>query len=181
MLYMSGDSPAPQRLQGVFVSDAEIGNITRFWRGQVTDAELAAMFKPLGATLTASDDEGGGRGSSSGGSAVFSRGAGGSSSSSAMPWERENATRKARERNADMDDRDDDLDDDDDGDDVGDELYEQAVDMVRRLNRASVSLLQRRLRIGYTRAARLIDMMEERGIVGPAVEGSKPREVLPER
>ena len=69
-------------------------------------------------------------------------------------------------------------------DDIGDgedELYEQSVEMVRRLNKASVSLLQRRLRIGYTRAARLIDMMEERGIVGPATEGSKPREVLPVR
>ena len=59
-----------------------------------------------------------------------------------------------------------------------DEMYEQAVELVRRLNKASVSLLQRRLRIGYTRAARLIDTMEERGIVGPATEGSKPREVL---
>ena len=58
-------------------------------------------------------------------------------------------------------------------------MYEEAVELVRRLNKASVSLLQRRLRIGYTRAARLIDVMEEQGIVGPATEGSKPREVLP--
>ena len=63
--------------------------------------------------------------------------------------------------------------------DERDELYEQSVEMVRRLNKASVSLLQRRLRIGYTRAARLIDMMEAEGVVGPAQEGSKPREVLP--
>ena len=40
-------------------------------------------------------------------------------------------------------------------------------------------LVQRRLRIGYTRAARLIDMMEDQGVVGPPTEGSKPREVLP--
>jgi S-DNA-T family DNA segregation ATPase FtsK/SpoIIIE len=51
--------------------------------------------------------------------------------------------------------------------------------MVRRLKKASVSLLQRRLRIGYTRAARLVDKMEADGIVGPPTEGSKPREVLP--
>ena len=60
-----------------------------------------------------------------------------------------------------------------------DELYETAVEMVKRLEKASISLLQRRLRIGYTRAARLIDMMEERGVVGPPKEGSsKPRDVL---
>jgi DNA segregation ATPase FtsK/SpoIIIE-like protein len=69
--------------------------------------------------------------------------------------------------------------DDDPGGGQDDELYEEAVELVRRLNKASVSLLQRRLRIGYTRAARLIDVMEEQGIVGPATEGSKPREVLP--
>jgi S-DNA-T family DNA segregation ATPase FtsK/SpoIIIE len=77
------------------------------------------------------------------------------------------------------DDDDDEIELHDRVKDERDELYDQAVDMVRRLNKASVSLLQRRLRIGYTRAARLIDMMEAEGIVGPAQEGSKPREVLP--
>ena len=60
---------------------------------------------------------------------------------------------------------------------VQDELYSSAVDLVVEMNTASVSMLQRRFRIGYTRAARLIDEMELRGIVGK-YEGSKPREVL---
>lgn len=59
---------------------------------------------------------------------------------------------------------------------VDDELYDQAVQIVSEAQTASASLLQRRLRVGYTRAARLIDMMEARGVVGP-YEGSKPREV----
>ncbi|MFY0542725.1 FtsK/SpoIIIE family DNA translocase [Brevibacillus sp. H7] len=59
---------------------------------------------------------------------------------------------------------------------VDDELYDQAVQIVAEAQTASASLLQRRLRVGYTRAARLIDMMEAQGIVGP-YEGSKPREV----
>lgn len=58
-----------------------------------------------------------------------------------------------------------------------DELFDQAVQIVLEAKQASVSLLQRRMRIGYTRAARLIDSMEARGVVGP-YEGSKPREVL---
>ncbi|ADU30696.1 FtsK/SpoIIIE family DNA translocase [Evansella cellulosilytica] len=61
--------------------------------------------------------------------------------------------------------------------DVDDELYDDAVQLVVDMQTASVSMLQRRFRIGYTRAARLIDEMEVRGIVGP-YEGSKPREVL---
>ncbi|MBD2845226.1 DNA translocase FtsK [Paenibacillus sp. IB182496] len=61
-------------------------------------------------------------------------------------------------------------------DDV-DELFDQAVQIVLEAKQASVSLLQRRMRVGYTRAARLIDQMEARSIVGP-YEGSKPREVL---
>uniref|UniRef100_UPI0030DA057D FtsK/SpoIIIE family DNA translocase n=1 Tax=Paenibacillus sp. FSL W8-0426 TaxID=2921714 RepID=UPI0030DA057D len=60
---------------------------------------------------------------------------------------------------------------------VLDELYEQAVQIILEAKQASVSLLQRRMRIGYTRAARLIDSMEARGVIGP-YEGSKPREVL---
>lgn len=58
-----------------------------------------------------------------------------------------------------------------------DELYEEAVRMVVEMQTASVSLLQRRFRIGYSRAARLIDEMEVKGVVGP-YEGSKPRTVL---
>ncbi|MBM7655155.1 DNA translocase FtsK [Neobacillus cucumis] len=60
---------------------------------------------------------------------------------------------------------------------VDDDLYEEAVDLIIDMQTASVSMLQRRFRIGYTRAARLIDEMEARGIVGP-YEGSKPRAVL---
>jgi S-DNA-T family DNA segregation ATPase FtsK/SpoIIIE len=62
-------------------------------------------------------------------------------------------------------------------DDVDDTLYQEAVRVVCEAGRASTSTLQRRLRVGYGRAARLIDIMEKDGIVGPA-DGTKPREVL---
>ena len=61
--------------------------------------------------------------------------------------------------------------------DDADSLLSQAIDIVRRSDKASASLLQRRLRIGYARAARILDQMEDRGIVGPA-DGSRFREVL---
>ena len=60
---------------------------------------------------------------------------------------------------------------------VEDELYDEAIQLVVEMQTASVSMLQRRFRVGYTRAARLIDAMEMNGVVGP-YEGSKPREVL---
>jgi S-DNA-T family DNA segregation ATPase FtsK/SpoIIIE len=59
-----------------------------------------------------------------------------------------------------------------------DPIFGEAVQIVREMRRASISLLQRRLRIGYTRAARLVDQLEEQGIIGPAQSGSQPREVL---
>jgi len=65
-------------------------------------------------------------------------------------------------------------------DDVDDDLYQDAIRVVCDAGRASTSTLQRRLRIGYGRAARLIDLMEKDGIVGPP-EGTKPREVLKNR
>ena len=61
--------------------------------------------------------------------------------------------------------------------DEQDELLPQAIKLVRQHERASASLLQRRMRIGYSKAAQLIDLLEQRGIVGPA-EGSRSREVL---
>ncbi|HWG59070.1 MAG TPA: DNA translocase FtsK [Candidatus Acidoferrales bacterium] len=67
--------------------------------------------------------------------------------------------------------------DDEPGEDVDDDLYQDAVRVVCEMGRASTSTLQRRLRVGYGRAARLIDLMEKDGIVGPP-DGSKPREVL---
>jgi S-DNA-T family DNA segregation ATPase FtsK/SpoIIIE len=63
------------------------------------------------------------------------------------------------------------------GDQEGDELYEEAKDTVIKSGKASASLLQRRLRVGYARAARLLDILEANGVIGQA-DGSKPREIL---
>jgi DNA segregation ATPase FtsK/SpoIIIE-like protein len=59
-----------------------------------------------------------------------------------------------------------------------DEILEKAISIVREQGKASVSLLQRRLRIGYARAARLIDEMEDQGIIGPDEGGGRAREII---
>ena len=61
--------------------------------------------------------------------------------------------------------------------DEDEELVERCLEIIRQEKRASTSLLQRRLRLGYTRAARIVDILEQRGILGPG-EGAKPREIL---
>ena len=132
MLFISPDSGAPQRVQGCFVSDVEVHNIVRYWKGMRGAETTLAEHVPAEALP------------------------------SHQPL----------------------LFDDLDGDDASgehapeDDLLDRAIDVVRLQRRASISLLQRRLRIGYTRAARLIDLMQEKGIVGPAEEGSRWREVL---
>ena len=78
--------------------------------------------------------------------------------------------RAAREEEEGEDGGDDDLGDDE-------ELYQQALDVLKSSKRASTSMLQRKLRIGYNRAARIMEIMEEKGIVGPE-NGSSPREIL---
>jgi S-DNA-T family DNA segregation ATPase FtsK/SpoIIIE len=169
MLYMSGDSPAPVRLQGVFVSDSEITNITRFWKAQMTDDEVAS--RPITALVldnTVADSS----------RPVVSTSDRAQIQQQQAFWDRETQSSSVT---TGLGSGSSNGSDDGDTPDGEDELYEEAVEMVRRLGKASVSLLQRRLRIGYTRAARLIDMMEERGVVGPPVEGAKPREVLPRR
>jgi S-DNA-T family DNA segregation ATPase FtsK/SpoIIIE len=169
MLYMSGDAPAPVRLQGVYVSDTEINNITRFWREQTTLEDLSArpIMPPSGMSM---DDTGRDVEASAGYGAYGSKPAAQRQpDSQAAFWDRE-LSDSVNNRGFDTND--------DGGEDGEDAMYDEAVELVRRLNKASVSLLQRRLRIGYGRAARLIDLMEQRGIVGPATEGSKPRDVV---
>lgn len=169
MLYLSGDSPAPVRLQGVFVSDLEINNLVRFWKMQAIDQPEPKPFSTSvapesiramnPATITAP--------------ATYNPPPAAAPAAAAPSfWDAPAAPSRASAELSEAALTGDSGDDDD--------MYEQAVELVRRLEKASVSLLQRRLRIGYTRAARLIDMMEARGVVGPAKDGSsKPRDVLP--
>ncbi len=88
------------------------------------------------------------------------------------------AVQQQIDRAAREDEEGEDGDGGDDGD-LGDDedLYKQALDVIKSTKRASTSMIQRRLRIGYNRAARIMDLMEEKGIVGPE-NGSSPREIL---
>jgi len=168
MLYLSGDSPSALRLQGVYVSDMEINNINRFWRTQQPDAvaqkSINALVGEESPTVTTNK-----------GNIPINKLDAPPRVHSSTPtsWDEETSPSNPNNHSAGFGSgsRDENAHED--------ELYEEAVEMVRRLNKASVSLLQRRLRIGYTRAARLIDIMEAQGVVGPATEGSKPREVIP--
>lgn len=166
MLYLSGSAPAAARLQGVLVSPEEVDKVTGYWKRQALD-EPAATPLP---DEDAGDDD-----------------APAESPLADMPPLPAPAAKAAASQQAHLAFPDFSAWNEEKGvelhervTDERDELYEQAVEMVRRLNKASVSLLQRRMRIGYTRAARLIDMMEDEGVIGPAQDGSKPREVLPE-
>jgi S-DNA-T family DNA segregation ATPase FtsK/SpoIIIE len=126
MLYMSPESGAPMRAQGVWVSDVELQRLVRHWKGVhgVAQADEAAARPMVQQPL----------------------------------WEE--MQKEIEKENPE------------------DVLLDNAIEVVQDAGRASISLLQRRLRIGYTRAARLIDLMEEKGIIGPAVGGSYAREVL---
>ena len=172
MLFQAPDAAAPARLQGVYVSDAELDRLVSHWKGvrKIDTRDITAT-----AQLTTSKDR-----STFGIEPIRSRtekytthpADAAPASTTHTPtastgahhnfWEE--ATSKADTHHGSSDDVD--------------ELYDEAVDVVRRMKKASVSLLQRQLRIGYTRAARLIDVMEERGIVGPPTSGSKPRKVI---
>jgi S-DNA-T family DNA segregation ATPase FtsK/SpoIIIE len=137
MLFMAPDSSKLQRLQGVFVSDKELAQLVRYWRGtHVVDQTASRSAAPSPPART--DD-------------IVQQ----------PLW----ADFKARAEAADEED----------------DLLPKAVEIVRSQNRASISLLQRRLRIGYARAARLIDMMEEQGIIGPDEGGGRARQVLVDR
>ncbi len=67
-------------------------------------------------------------------------------------------------------------DDEEEVSDADEEILQKCMEVIVQEQKASTSLLQRRLRLGYTRAARMVDILEQRGVVGPA-DGAKPREV----
>ncbi|GAB4496755.1 MAG: DNA translocase FtsK [Anaerolineales bacterium] len=132
MLFQAPDAPAPVRLQGAYVSDAEISGVVNFWREQSGLMNTAAPLvdAPVGGLP------------------------------SGIPLKQL------------------DMLDDLGVEPEGDPLYHEAIALVRQHGRASVSMLQRKMRIGYTRASRLIEQMESNGIVGPPEGSTGAREVL---
>ncbi|HEX9531118.1 MAG TPA: DNA translocase FtsK, partial [Acidimicrobiales bacterium] len=120
LLLLTASSSVPRRIQGPWVSEAEVRAVVAHWRRQAQPDYVAGV--------EGDDGPGGGFGLASG-------------------------------------------EDDDDG------LLEQALEMVVRSQLGSTSMLQRKLRVGFARAGRLMDLLERRGVVGPS-EGSKAREVL---
>ncbi len=204
MLFQSPDAAAPIRMQGCFVSEKELHNIIDYWQGARRSINRPATAGSVGsgvsggATSVASSGPAGGEVSlekkvAASRPAVNTVAASPpaatqpaanappattpaptqvSAPATALPvptlppppvqqplWD------ELRQMEAD-------------GEKVADELLPEAIELVRKLNKASTSLLQRRFRIGYTRAARLVDMMEEQGIIGPPTGNSKAREVL---
>jgi DNA segregation ATPase FtsK/SpoIIIE, S-DNA-T family len=153
MLFQSPDAAAPVRMQGCFVSDRELERIIDYWRG-ARRQQLAARAQQLAATAAESRQDG------AGDTAAGPQPVDLPDKPVQQPlWEELQAATQEAE--------------------PADELLPEAVALVRKLGKASTSLLQRRFRIGYTRAARLMDIMEEQGIIGPPTGTSKARELLP--
>ena len=124
MLYLPIGTNTPTRIQGSFITDAEIQRIIDFTKNQQAASYDDSLLK-----LDSIKDEHSSDNENSGGSS-------------------------------------------------GDALYDEVVDFVVKSGKASASLLQRKFKIGYNRAATMIDLLEENGIIGPATGNSKPREVL---
>lgn len=150
MLYLSGDASKPKRVQGAYVTEKEVRRVADYLREEGNKARE----KEEGAVQVSAGgqvDFGPTRNTSAQPALSSGEGAGGAIDFDGMD-------------NAGSDD----------------ELYEEAKKVIIQSRKASASLLQRRLRVGYARAARLIDMLEEDGIIGPG-DGAKPREVYFER
>jgi S-DNA-T family DNA segregation ATPase FtsK/SpoIIIE len=133
MLFQAPDASAPVRIQGAYVSDAEIGRLAAYWRG-LTVAEDAPERPDQPAAFQ------------TGNSLPVKQ---------APLWEE-------MEEEKDLDPK-----------------FDEAVQIVREEGQASISMLQRKMRIGYTRSARMIDKMEEKGIVGPPDPKTQIREIIP--
>jgi S-DNA-T family DNA segregation ATPase FtsK/SpoIIIE len=121
MLYLASDAGHPIRVQGCFVSDAEIERVVDFWREQTGGWTSEPPWEGI------------------------------------MPTGKEEAAARLDEEDA---------------------LLQQAIELVKRRSTITASYLQRRLRIGYPRAARLIEQLEEMGLIGPQEAAGRPRRVI---
>ena len=186
MLFQSPDAASPVRLQGVFVSDEEISRLVAYWRKAAAQNGNAANALPAPGEAKPSDPLERPRSAPQRPQAL---------ALSPQPTPprpistppaapRPPATAPATAAPVPHPDElaqagKDAIDKNHDGED---DLYADAVTVVREMGKASASLLQRRLRIGYNRASKLIEAMEARGVIGPAGDNpAAPREVLPAR
>jgi S-DNA-T family DNA segregation ATPase FtsK/SpoIIIE len=157
MLYMAADAAKLVRIQGTFVSDREIEKIVSFWR-TASPPEMTKEQKPKGQESRTKNQQPA-TGKPAAGAAAQDDGG-------APSVDEQTPDADAFRPPADflsVEEQDD--------------LFPQALELVQQHQRASASLLQRRLRIGYSKAAQLIDLLEQQGVVGPA-EGGRSREVL---
>jgi S-DNA-T family DNA segregation ATPase FtsK/SpoIIIE len=174
MLYQAPDAPAPLRMQGVYVSDPEINRITQYWKStQALSRKGGQAQLPLDPPKDRTKE-------TPALPRIISRSerinAGDEQPSTPSPAPRPPLAQRQQDFWQQVKEVENEDEEGSNGD--GDELYDEAVDVVRTRQRASISMLQRTFRIGYTRAARLIDIMEENGVVGTAESGAKPRKVL---
>jgi S-DNA-T family DNA segregation ATPase FtsK/SpoIIIE len=151
LLFLSAELSKPKRIQGAFVSEDEIKKVTSFIRdnnkGDITEAAASLNFDASGGSLDSARDKSG-----------------------HGVTEEQAAGLVSRPQSFD------DFLNNEGGDDDGDDLFDEALAVVAEAKKASASLLQRRLKVGYARAARLLDLMESAGYIGPG-DGAKPRDV----
>jgi S-DNA-T family DNA segregation ATPase FtsK/SpoIIIE len=202
MLFQKPDSPAPLRLQGCFVSDAELSKLISYWkaarRTNIITADSPPPTAAAGAPTLASPPAQPAAPSSTA-TAEPGRAVPRSRPRPPAPPQSDPASETSRQsaepttsapppRSAGAADSGavpvaqplwEALQEEAEKPEYVDELMPEAIALVRKLNKASTSLLQRRFRIGYTRAARIIDAMEEMDVIGPPTGTSKAREVVP--
>jgi len=172
LLFLSAESTKPKRLQGAYVSEREVKRVVHFIKQAISSEEEeqsqeekeASAFK--GAEKTREDD---GEEAKERSPAEYDK----ESSQEEPAQDKKNGLttsltealeKKNEEGSFGIGDSDDEM------------VYEEAKKLVIKTRKASASFLQRRLRLGYARAARIIDMLEERGVIGPG-DGAKAREV----
>ena len=156
MLYLGSEMPNPQRVQSAYISETELKKVVNYIIDNME--ALPSEISISGDSITGGSSAGG---QSAGGGFVdpiFSSATGGSMNGGGSGGFGE-------------------IGFGDDSDEDDDDLYEDAKQTVIEAGKASTSYIQRKLRVGYARAARLMDILESRGVIGPA-DGAKPREVL---